>query len=341
MKCNVNRRYFLKKLRAALVVSSYVSVLKAFDNVRDADCPGGGPDYDICNEALADPDSCPGERPPIDECETGERKEDYCDSGSADADVCNSKIKYADQCSSGVESDDNCDENKTNPDQCYSGVSPEPDRCPEAGGINDGDNCPGGSSSVDNCGKDRQGEECSIEQGWFGLTYGADTCNEEDADDCHGTADVCNKGENSVTGSGDYDSCGPAYGIGPEGSDTCFDGSKTQDRCGTIEGDPDLCIASKNGDNGDYCNMIAEISDPDNCFQGLPSSDVCNPEVGDDDECPDGSSPEDECSSFTSENDICLPESESADRCGPTVIPSDECLNTQDSCNSGNQDIVE
>lgn len=74
MKCNVNRRCFLKKLRAALVVSSYVSVLKAFDNVRDADCPGGGPDYDICNEALADPDSCPGERPPIDECETGERK---------------------------------------------------------------------------------------------------------------------------------------------------------------------------------------------------------------------------------------------------------------------------
>lgn len=57
--------------------------------------------------------------------------------------------------------------------------------------------------------------------------------------------------------------------------------------------------------------------------------------------CPGGSSPADECPSFTSEDDICLSEYEGSDRCGPTIIPSDECFGMQDSCNNGNQDVVE
>lgn len=339
MKCNVNRRYFLKKLRAALVVSSYVSVLKAFDNVRDADCPGGGPDYDICNEA--DPDSCPGERPPIDECEKGGREQDYCDTGSADADVCSSEVAKSDQCSSGKPNDDSCSENEDNKDVCYSGASPDPDACPDAGGIADGDNCPGGSMSVDNCGADGKGEECSPEEGWFGIAYGSDTCNEENDDDCHVNADVCNDGTNTLTGSGGGDSCGPAYGIGEEGSDTCNNGHEEQDKCGTIEGDPDLCIVSSVGDHTDFCNPTAKYPSDDVCFQGVNNSDTCDPNLEEEDECPGGAYPADECSTSYPEEDICMPEDALTDHCDYGSPNDDECFGLEDFCNSGNQDTVE
>lgn len=340
MKSKVNRRLFLKELRAALIASSCVSVLKAFDHTRDDDCPGGGPEYDVCNPAMNDPDSCPGELPPTDECVTGEQTEDYCDSGKADADVCNPNIKRADQCSSGNAADDNCSETEFDPDQCYSGVSPDPDACPPDGGIAEGDNCPGGSMAVDNCGADGKGEECSPEQAWD-IYYGEDRCNEEIEDGCVVTPDVCNNGTNTALGTGDDDICGRGLGFGPEGGDTCIDGSPEQDECGTIKGDPDLCIVSALSDNGDFCDPSAEYPSDDNCFKGLPTSDECKPEVGDSDECPNGQSPEDECRSFTALDDICLPEYEGSDRCGPTIIPSDECFGMQDLCNNRNQDVVE
>ena len=97
MKNNVNRRLFLKELRAALIASSFVSSLKAFDHTRDDDCPGGAPEYDICNPLMNDPDSCPGEKAPIDACITGIRDEDYCDSGIVEADVCIPTIARSDQ----------------------------------------------------------------------------------------------------------------------------------------------------------------------------------------------------------------------------------------------------
>ena len=70
MAIRINRRIFIKKLRAALIASSCVSVLKAFDHTRDDECPGGASECDDCNPVVSGSDECTlaegGDSPPPD-----------------------------------------------------------------------------------------------------------------------------------------------------------------------------------------------------------------------------------------------------------------------------------
>ena len=146
----------------------------------------------------------------------------------------------------------------------------------------------------------------------------------------------------------------PAEHIG-YGSDTCIDGSASQDECTGSLSDPDgkpeldVCLPTADGEASteDICNPSEPINSDDICYQGLPSSDQCEPIVGDEDECPGGTADVDACSTGMPPDDECPGGASECDDCNPVVSGSDECTLAEggDSpppdCTSLNMDYVE
>lgn len=304
------------------------------------ECPGGGPSEDICSPAQGYADKCPGEQMPEDECPPdGNRKEDRCDTGFPSADICSSGVMTSggtsDQCQSGKSEDDLCDASVGEKDICYSGVSPEPDACPPGGSEDEGDYCPGGGGTVDNCASDGKGDGCA-DEGDF--NEGADSCKEyqtESEDECLLTADVCYKGTNSTTGVGGYDACQTVLFVPGAGSDQCITGMEDQDKCAVEYGPAELdyCIPTQDGETGDLC---APKTSDDICLAGVERSDECKPGQGDEDECPGGEPASDECPLGLPPDDECPAGHSDPDACLLSMPSGDEpCL--QDRCEEEDQ----
>lgn len=298
------------------------------------ECPGGGPSYDICKPAQGYADKCPGEKMPEDECPPdGNRKEDRCDTGFPSADICvpgvTSSAGTSDQCQSGKSEDDLCDVSVDEKDICYSGISPEPDACPPDGSEDEGDYCPGGGGTVDNCAGGK-GDGCA-DEGDF--NENPDNCMEyrpEREDECVLSADICYKGTDSTTGVGGYDACQAVLFVAGAGSDQCITGTEDQDKCAVEYGpaEIDYCIPTQEGESGDLC---APKTSDDICFEGLTNSDECKPSQGDEDECPGGRPDADECLLGLPPEDECPGGHANADSCLLSMPAGDEpCL--QDRC---------